>query len=92
MSDGDNIVFTAKNISSYPIDFTADEITERFVRGDKSRTDGGSGLGLSIAKSFTEACGGRFSIELDGDMFKAIMSMSLMKKEEPEESDEKETI
>ncbi|SFC83988.1 Signal transduction histidine kinase [Ruminococcus albus] len=85
--DGENIVFTAKNISSYPIDFTADEITERFVRGDKSRTDGGSGLGLSIAKSFTEACGGRFEIELDGDMFKAIMSMPLINKEEPEEKD-----
>lgn len=74
---GDDIVFTAKNISSYPIDFSADEITERFVRGDKSRTDGGSGLGLSIAKSFTEACGGRFDIELDGDMFKAITAMPL---------------
>ncbi|MBO4867864.1 MAG: HAMP domain-containing histidine kinase [Ruminococcus sp.] len=85
--DGENIVFTAKNISSYPIDFTADEITERFVRGDKSRTDGGSGLGLSIAKSFTEACGGRFEIQLDGDMFKAIMSMPLINKEEPEEKD-----
>jgi signal transduction histidine kinase len=75
-SDGGNIVFTAKNISSYPIDFTADEITERFVRGDKSRTDGGSGLGLSIAKSFTEACGGGFEIELDGDMFKAFVSLN----------------
>ena len=88
-SDGGNIVFTAKNISSYPIDFTADEITERFVRGDKSRTDGGSGLGLSIAKSFTEACGGGFEIELDGDMFKAIMTMPIINKEKNEE---KETI
>ena len=85
----DYIVLTVKNMSSYPIDFTADEITERFVRGDRSRTDGGSGLGLSIAKSFTEACGGRFDIELDGDMFKAVMAMPLIKKQEPEE---KETI
>ena len=81
---GKNIVFTAKNISSYPIDFTADEITERFVRGDKSRTDGGSGLGLSIAKSFTEACGGSFDIELDGDMFKASVSMPLTEKTDTE--------
>ena len=53
------------------MDFTAEEITERFTRGDASRTDGGSGLGLSIAKSFTEACGGSFSITLDGDVFLA---------------------
>lgn len=45
------------------------DFTERFVRGDESRTDGGSGLGLSIAKSFTEACGGRFSVETDADLF-----------------------
>lgn len=71
-------VFTVKNISSYPIDFTADEITERFVRGDRSRTDGGSGLGLSIAKTFTEACGGKFEIVLDGDMFKAVVAMPIV--------------
>lgn len=87
---GDNIVFTAKNISSYPIDFTADEIIERFVRGDKSRTDGGSGLGLSIAKSFTEACGGRFEIELDGDMFKAIAVMPIRKTKHEGEKEEAE--
>ncbi|MBR0528467.1 MAG: HAMP domain-containing histidine kinase [Ruminococcus sp.] len=81
---GKNIVFTAKNTSSYPIDFTPEEITERFVRGDSSRTDGGSGLGLSIAKSFTEACGGRFDIVLDGDMFKASVTMPITEKNEPE--------
>lgn len=75
----DNIVFETKNVSSYPIEFTADEIVERFARGDKSRTDGGSGLGLSIAKSFTEACEGTFKIELDGDMFKTIVSMPIIK-------------
>ncbi len=42
---------------------------DRFVRGDESRTDGGSGLGLSIAKSFTEACGGTFAIETNADLF-----------------------
>ena len=67
----DGYELTVKNISEREINFTADEIIERFARGDKSRTDGGSGLGLSIAKSFTEACGGSFAIELDGDLFKA---------------------
>ena len=61
-----------KNTSADEMNFTAEEITERFTRGDKSRTDGGSGLGLSIAKTFTEACGGEFRVELEGDMFKAI--------------------
>lgn len=45
------------------------DFTERFVRGDESRTDGGSGLGLSIAKSFTEACGGSLTVETDADLF-----------------------
>lgn len=87
---GDCIRFVSKNISSYPIEFTADEIVERFVRGDKSRTDGGSGLGLSIAKSFTEACGGEFIIELDGDMFKTIVSMPILPEEETEETEKAE--
>lgn len=65
---------SCKNTSAEEMNFTADEITERFTRGDKSRTDGGSGLGLSIAKTFTEACGGQFRVELEGDMFKAIAS------------------
>lgn len=67
----DGYRLSVKNISKDEMDFTAEEITERFTRGDASRTDGGSGLGLSIAKSFTEACGGSFSITLDGDVFLA---------------------
>lgn len=47
------------------------DFTERFVRGDQSRTDGGSGLGLSIARTFTEACGGSFSISTQADLFTA---------------------
>ena len=50
------------------------DFTERFVRGDESRTDGGSGLGLSIAKSFTEACGGDFHVETAGDSFTVIVA------------------
>lgn len=50
------------------------DFTERFVRGDESRTDGGSGLGLSIAKSFTEACGGSLTVETDADLFTVTVS------------------
>lgn len=57
------------------IDFTA-----RFVRGDESRTDGGSGLGLSIAKSFTEACGGSFRIETVADLFTVLVTFPLAEK------------
>lgn len=59
-----------KNTSAVELDAELD-FTERFVRGDASRTDGGSGLGLSIARSFTEACGGRLRIKVDADLFTA---------------------
>lgn len=62
-----------KNIAGYKMDFSEDEITERFVRGDSSRTGEGSGLGLAIAKSYTELLGGRFFIKTDGDLFKAVI-------------------
>lgn len=68
-----------KNISKEPLNFDADDIVDRFVRGDKSRHDGGSGLGLAIAKSFTEAMKGSFCIETDGDLFKAIVEFPLIK-------------
>lgn len=67
------VVMEFKNIASYPMDFNADEIVGRFVRGDESRTQEGNGLGLAIAKSYTEICNGKFDIVLDGDMFKAIL-------------------
>ena len=61
-------VVRIKNTSG--MEFTVSkDFTERFVRGDESRTDGGSGLGLSIAKSFTEACGGNLTVETDADLF-----------------------
>lgn len=70
-------VITIKNIASYEMNFTTEEILERFTRGDRSRTTEGSGLGLSIAQGFALACGGDFKIEIDGDMFKAIISFPL---------------
>lgn len=62
-----------KNLSSYPLDFDKDEIMNRFVRGDQSRSEEGHGLGLAIVKSYVEVTGGYFDIVLDGDMFKAII-------------------
>lgn len=59
-----------KNISKFPLDIDADELMERFVRGDSSRHTEGSGLGLSIAKSLTELQDGKFNITVDGDLFK----------------------
>ena len=68
------LVFQMKNISASRLDISPEELTERFVRGDRSRTTEGSGLGLSIAKSLAELMGGAFSIELDGDLFCAVVS------------------
>lgn len=70
---GNSVVITMKNTSKAPLDFDND-ITERFVRGDKSRHEAGSGLGLAIVKSFTEVQNGTFMIETDGDLFKSILS------------------
>ncbi|MCM1212954.1 MAG: HAMP domain-containing histidine kinase [Lachnospiraceae bacterium] len=67
-TDGKLAVASVKNTSHMELDEEKD-LTERFVRGDKSRTDGGSGLGLSIAQSFTEACGGQFGMEFNADLF-----------------------
>ena len=66
--EGSVAVANIKNTSGVELDDGVD-FTERFVRGDASRTDGGSGLGLSIARSFTEACGGTFKVELNADLF-----------------------
>ena len=71
------VVTEIKNIASYEMDFTADKIVERFQRGDVNRTTEGHGLGLAIAKSFSEACGGHLDIVIEGDLFKAIISYPL---------------
>ena len=66
----DTVAIYVKNISKEELNISADELMQRFVRGDKSRNTEGSGLGLSIAKSLTELQDGTFNIYLDGDLFK----------------------
>lgn len=68
-----------KNMSEVEMNFSSEEIQERFVRGDKSRHETGSGLGLAIAKSFVIAQGGTFDIQIDGDLFKVIMTFKKIK-------------
>lgn len=68
---------TIKNISGLPLDLPADQLMERFVRGDRSRSEEGSGLGLAIAKSLAEVQGGRLEIVIDGDLFKVSVSIPL---------------
>ena len=70
--------FTIKNISANPLNISPEELTERFVRGDVSRTTEGSGLGLSIARSLTELQGGEFRIEIDGDYYKASLIFDIV--------------
>lgn len=82
LSDNDNkAVFTIKNVSKNELDIVSDgkvDLTERFVRGEKSRTTEGSGLGLSIAKNLTTLMGGKFEINVDGDLFIATIEYEMI--------------
>lgn len=73
---------TFKNISKERLNISADELMERFVRGDSSRNTEGSGLGLSIAQSLTEILGGKLEISIDGDLFKAIVKIENLENQE----------
>ena len=68
------VQLSVKNISENQLNMSAQELVERFKQGDESRKSEGSGLGLSIAKSLTEAMNGQFDIFLDGDLFKVILT------------------
>lgn len=74
-SDNEFGYFEIKNISKEPLNITAEELTERFVRGDKSRNQEGNGLGLSIAKELCRLNGGELLITIDGDLFKATVKL-----------------
>lgn len=93
--DEDMAVFSIKNVSERSLaieNSSVDDLTERFIRGDSSRTTEGSGLGLSIAKNLTVLMGGQFDISVDGDLFKATITLPLYSeaKEEPESETEEE--
>lgn len=74
-NDESNGYFEIKNVSGEPLNISPDELTERFVRGDKSRAKEGNGLGLSIAKDLCELQDGELKIFIDGDLFKAIVQL-----------------
>lgn len=76
-----HVFFTIKNVSESPLNVQGSELTERFVRGDVSRTTEGSGLGLSIAQSLTRLQGGTFEILIDGDLFKVQIGFEVVEKQ-----------
>jgi signal transduction histidine kinase len=69
------ICFTLKNISREPLNMSIDEFVEMFSKGDRARSTEGSGLGLYIAKTFTESMGGRLDIEIKGDLFETVVAL-----------------
>ena len=74
--NGDNVRIDIKNISKDKLNISADELMQRFVRGESSRTTEGSGLGISIAQNLTILQGGKFDLVLDGDLFKVKVVMN----------------
>lgn len=94
------VFFTIKNVSEYPLNIDANELTERFIRGDVSRSTEGSGLGLSIAQNLTRLQHGDFQIYLDGDLFKVTLVFDEIpemrtesgKSEEEEKEETQDTI
>jgi signal transduction histidine kinase len=87
-ADGSQVLFSIKNISENPLNIPAEELTERFIRGDISRSTEGSGLGLSIAKNLMTMMGGTFDIYLDGDLFKVMIRF---RQEQPNQENQEKT-
>ncbi len=90
-SGGEEVVFSIKNISERSLaqeNSNSLDLTERFIRGDSARTTEGSGLGLSIAKNLTQLMGGTFEIEVDGDLFKAVLVFPVYQKAEKDDGKE----
>lgn len=86
------IFFVMKNVSQAPLNIKAEELTERFIRGDVSRSTEGSGLGLSIAKDMTELMNGTFKIYLDGDLFRVTISFAILAEKKPDLKEMEESI
>ena len=82
MNEDETVSMVLKNISAQSLNISADELTERFIRGDISRSTEGSGLGLSIAKNLTELMDGEFQIYLDGDLFRVTLTFAVFEEEE----------
>lgn len=82
------VSFILKNISAQPLNISAEELTERFIRGDVARSTEGSGLGLSIAQNLTQLQGGSFLVTLDGDLFKVTITFPYFLKEEKKMAEE----
>ena len=78
-TDDTKVKFSLKNVSEHQLNIQAEELTERFIRGDISRSTEGSGLGLSIAKSLTTMQGGTFDLYLDGDLFRVDITFPRVK-------------
>jgi len=77
--DNGAVTFTLKNVSKEPLNISPEELTERFVRGDRSRSDEGNGLGLYIAQNLVELMGGQFAIHISGDLFEAVIQLKQVK-------------
>ena len=75
---GNEAIFSFRNTSKAMLNVSTDELMERFVRGDSSRSTEGNGLGLSIAKSLTELQNGKMDIIIDGDLFKVILKFPII--------------
>jgi signal transduction histidine kinase len=78
LCEGEMVTVTVMNTANYEMDFSEKEIVERFYRGDKSRSTDGSGLGLSIAEGFTNACHGHLNVSVEGDIFKVSIRFKLI--------------